>query len=239
MSEWNPWHGCKKISEGCRNCYVYRRDAMYDKDGSEVYKTKNFDLPVRRKRDGSYKLKPGETVFTCFTSDFFLDAADEWREEAWDMIRKRRDLDFFIVTKRIDRLGMCIPDDWGNGYPNIVICCTAENQEMADYRLPIFSAAPISRKEIICEPLLGKIDLRRYLSQGIKQVTVGGESGDSARICDYDWVLSLRDQCKDAKVSFHFKQTGAKFRMNGKVYSIPRSKQLSQAKKAGIDLFFE
>ena len=23
---WNPWHGCKKCSEGCENCYMYFLD---------------------------------------------------------------------------------------------------------------------------------------------------------------------------------------------------------------------
>ena len=31
---WNPWHGCKKISEGCRHCYVYRTDEKHGRDGS-------------------------------------------------------------------------------------------------------------------------------------------------------------------------------------------------------------
>ena len=54
MSIWNPWHGCHKISEGCLNCYMFRRDALYDKDSTVVTKTANFNAPVKRKRDGSY-----------------------------------------------------------------------------------------------------------------------------------------------------------------------------------------
>ncbi|MBQ7174755.1 MAG: DUF5131 family protein, partial [Lachnospiraceae bacterium] len=37
---WNPWHGCRKCSEGCRNCYMYYLDSLRDKDGSEIYRTK-------------------------------------------------------------------------------------------------------------------------------------------------------------------------------------------------------
>ena len=36
---WNPWHGCKKLSPGCANCYVYRRDDSIGKDASIVTKT--------------------------------------------------------------------------------------------------------------------------------------------------------------------------------------------------------
>lgn len=27
---WNPWHGCRKCSEGCRNCYMYYLDSLRD-----------------------------------------------------------------------------------------------------------------------------------------------------------------------------------------------------------------
>ncbi|MBQ3094511.1 MAG: DUF5131 family protein, partial [Clostridia bacterium] len=125
MSSWNLWHGCTKISPGCLNCYVYRRDAAFGKDASAVVKTGNFNLPVRRKRDGSYAFTPdGDFVYTCFTSDFFHPAADEWRSDAWRMMRERRDLDFFFVTKRPDRFYVSLPEDWGGGYENVHICCT-------------------------------------------------------------------------------------------------------------------
>ncbi len=54
------------------------------------------------------------------------------------MMRLRRDLQFFFVTKRIDRFYAVLPEDWGAGYDNVTIACTVENQAMADYRLPLF-----------------------------------------------------------------------------------------------------
>lgn len=59
---WNPWHGCRKISEGCRNCYVYRQDSRHDKDSREVRQTAMFDRPVRRSRDGRFKVPAVEEV---------------------------------------------------------------------------------------------------------------------------------------------------------------------------------
>lgn len=236
MSNWNPWHGCHKISTGCLNCYVYRRDAQFGKDSSIVARTGDFDLPVKRNRTGGYKLSGHEMVYTCFTSDFFLEAADAWRADAWRMIRERRDLCFFIVTKRIDRFHVSLPGDWGGGYANVVICCTVENQNRADYRLPIFLAEPIRHKSIICEPLLEPVNLSPYLSPAIEEVVVGGESGEQARVCNYDWVLDIREQCRQKGVAFHFKQTGARFVKDGRLYTIRRNMQHSQAQKAGIDL---
>ena len=233
---WNPWHGCHKISAGCRHCYVYRSDARYERDSSVVTKNSSFDLPVRRNRNGQYKLRSDDIIYTCFTSDFFLPDADQWRGEIWQMIRERGDLRFLIITKRIDRFRVSLPEDWGDGYENVCLCSTVENQDRADYRLPILLREPIRHKMIICEPLLGEMDISPYLSSTIELVVAGGESGNEARLCDYAWILSLREQCRKAGVSFHFKQTGACFRKGGKTYGIPRKYQHSQAFKAKIDL---
>ena len=87
MPIWNPWHGCRKISPGCANCYVYRRDESIGNDASVVAKTKDYDLPLKKDRKGEYKLKADDgVVFACMTSDFFLDTADKWRQGCWDMI---------------------------------------------------------------------------------------------------------------------------------------------------------
>ena len=72
MARWNPWHGCKKISPGCLNCYVYRIDGKHGRDASVVSRNNEFDLPLRRNKNMEFKLKAGETVYTCFSSDFFL-----------------------------------------------------------------------------------------------------------------------------------------------------------------------
>ena len=113
-ADWNPWHGCTKISPGCKYCYVYRQDEMYGSEisSSECRKTGNFYLPIKRKRDRSWKIESGKVVFTCFTSDFLLKDADPWRPECWEMIKLRSDLWFYFFTKRIDRFMECVPDDW-------------------------------------------------------------------------------------------------------------------------------
>lgn len=232
---WNMWHGCRKISEGCRLCYVYRQDSQWDKDSSQVVKTSQFDLPVRRDRHGRFKIPSGEVVYACMTSDFFIEAADGWRPDVWRMISLRHDLNFIIITKRIDRFHAGLPDDWGQGYENVRICSTCETQERADYRLPILLSLPARHKSVICEPMLERIDLSAYLGHGIESVYAGGESGTGARICDFGWIEDLRRQCDSAGVGFHFHQTGARFVKDGKLYRIERRHQHSQARKAGLD----
>ncbi len=232
---WNPWHGCHKISTGCQNCYVYRQDSKFEKNSSIVKKTNNFNLPIKRTRSKEFKIPSGDMVYTCFTSDFLLEDADEWRVDAWRMIAERSDLKFLFITKRIHRFQVNLPDDWGDGYENVAIGCTVENQERANYRLPIFLSMPIKHRLIICEPLLTDINLEQYLGNKIEKVVVGGESGNQARVCNYDWVLNIRNQCINSDVPFHFKQTGARLEKDGRIYRIERKHQHSQAFKSGID----
>lgn len=237
MAIWNPWHGCMKISPGCNHCYVYRRDAEFGKDTSKVHKTSKFDLPIQKNRKKEYKLLPElEPVYTCMTSDFFIKDADEWRKDAWEMIRERSDLQFVIVTKRIHRFRVSLPEDWGDGYENVTIMCTAENQSKADDRIPVLLELPIRHKMIIHEPMLEDIRIEPYLATGqIEQVVCGGESGEDARVCDFAWVLDTMNQCVANDVPFRFKQTGALFKKGDRVYRIERKDQMIQAKKAGID----
>lgn len=232
---WNPWHGCTKISPGCLHCYVYRRDERYGGVASQCRKTAAFDLPLRRDRGGDWKLPRGSWVYTCFTSDFLLEDADDWRPDCWRMIRERSDCTFCFFTKRIERMGVCLPADWGDGYDNVVVGCTVENAAMAERRLPVFAELPIKHRMIVAEPLLERIDVSPWLGY-VEEVCAGGESGRDARPCDYEWVLALRDQCAEQGVPFVFHQTGARFVRDGKTYFVARRLQHSQAKKAGIDI---
>ncbi len=236
---WNPWHGCHKISPGCLNCYVYRRDEKYELLASKVKKNATFDLPIKKYKNGDYKFPANTFFWTCFTSDFFLEDVDDFREDAWKIIKERSDCHFFFITKRIDRFMVNLPNDWNDGYNNVTIGCTVENQDRADYRLPYFLKYPIKHRLIICEPLLEAIDLEKYLSEAIDEVNVGGESGMRTRPCNYEWILSIREQCFKNNVNFTFRQTGARFIKEGKMYRIARKYQHSQANKANINLFIK
>lgn len=151
------------------------------------------------------------------------------------MMRQRSDCRFFFITKRVARLAECLPADWGAGYPNVMISCTVEDQQRAGERLPVFRKIPAAWKGLACEPLLGPLELAPYLGPWLNQISAGGESGPGARTCDFDWILSLRNQCVRAGVAFSYHQTGARLRKDGRVYYVPRRLQHTQAAKAGID----
>lgn len=191
---WNPWHGCTKCSEGCRYCYMYFLDWMREQNGSDIYKTKGgFDYPLQKKRNGAYKIQSGELIRVCMTSDFFLDEADAWRDEAWEIMRQRPDVKFFLLTKRPQRVKECLPPDWNDGWEHIMFNVTCENQRRADERIPILLDLPFQHKGIMCAPFIGPVSIEKYLKSGqIEQVICGGENYDGARPCDFDWVKSLR-----------------------------------------------
>ena len=236
-SNWNPWHGCIKCSEGCQNCYVYYLDRMRGKNGSDIYKTKtDFRYPLSKDRAGRYKIQSGEMISVCMTSDFFLEEADEWRSEAWDMMHVRSDVIFLLLTKRIDRVHDCLPANWGDGWDNVFLTVTCENQARADERIPVLLDLPFKHKGLHCAPLLGPIRLGSYLDSGqIEQVACGGENYGGSRPCDFDWVKSLREECVSRDITFCFMETGTVFIKDGKKYRIS-SKQVQnlQAYKSGM-----
>lgn len=239
MAIWNPWRGCHKKSEGCKYCYIHKGDAKRGIDTNSIVKTNQFDAPIQKykrgEHKGEYKIKSNEMVYCCFSSDFLLEEADEWRHDCWKMIKERTDLHFVFLTKRIERFKECIPDDWCEGYENVTVGCTIENQKQADFRLSIFKQLPIQHKYIIAQPLLENINLEQYLDD-IELVIVGGESDLFARPLNYDWVLSIRYQCLNQQVKFNFRQCGSHFIKDGKFYRLNKRVLMSQAQKANIDL---
>ena len=235
---WNPWHGCRKISAGCRNCYMYALDRRRGMDGSRIFRTANFDYPLQRERSGAYKIKSGELIRVCMTSDFFLEDADLWRAEAFAIMAARADVIFYLLTKRAARMAACLPANYQPGFPNLSFNVSCENQAAADERTPHLLALPCTHKGVMCAPLIGPVNLRPYLTSGqIEQVICGGENYDNPRPCDYAWVLDLRDQCAASAVKFTFIETGAIFIKDGRHYHIPDKRMQSYyAAKVGINL---
>lgn len=234
MAMWNPWRGCHKYSEGCKYCYIHKGDAKRGLDTNTIIKTASFNAPVEKNKKGEYKIKSGQTVYLCFATDFLIEEADKWRQECWEMIRERSDLKFVFLTKRIERFIHCVPDDWNNGYDNVIVGCTVENQDRADFRLSMFSALPIKHRNIICQPLIEEINIEAYLYD-VELVVVGGESDKNARPLNYNWVLNIREQCISKGVHFEFRQCGSYFIKGGKQYTLNVRDLCSQARNANIN----
>lgn len=227
---WNPWVGCKKVSAGCKNCYMYREQTWRGNDPTLIRRTKTLNDPLGwdRKRITTGEPPWGERcfVFTCSYSDFFIREADEWRPEAWEIIRKTPHLTYQILTKRPERMKECLPPDWP--LPNVWLGVSVENQKAADERIPLLLQTPAAVRFISVEPMLEIIDLnqaaygmgkprppldimRRQIDgeclSALDWVICGCESGPGARPMELDWARSLRDQCVESGVPFFFKQS--------------------------------
>ncbi len=233
---WNPWHGCVRKSEGCDHCYMYYLDKVRDMDGSKIFKTSGFRYPLELNRDDSFKIKSGEQIRVCMTSDFFLEEADPWRMRTWDIMKERSDVIFYLLTKRPERVRECLPPEWEDGWENIFFNVTCENQKRADERIPILLDLPFKHKGVMCAPFLGPVSIDRYLDSGqIEQVVCGGENYGGARPCDFDWVKTLHNECISHDVTFAFIETGTHFIKDGKHYHIPgKGLQSRMAYRSGM-----
>lgn len=206
---WNPWHGCTKVSPGCAHCYMFRDKKRYGQNPEVVTRSKTtFRDPL--------KWKEPARVFTCSWSDWFHADADAWRDEAWDIIRATPHLTYQILTKRVERVADHLPDDWGEGWPNVWLGVSVENQRHA-YRAHALVQIPAAVRFVSAEPLLGPVKFvygreedgtYRCTISEIDWVIVGGESGPDARPMSLDWARSLRDDCAAFGTAFFLKQLG-------------------------------
>lgn len=221
---WNPWMGCKKVSPGCKNCYMFRDMTFYGRDPNTVVRAADstFRNPLRWAK--SEKLKDGARVFTCSWSDWFIDKADDWREEAWAIIKATPQFTYLILTKRPERIKGNLPADWGTGYPNVWLGTSAENQEMANLRIPELLTIPAAIHWISAEPLLGEIDLEEVgeilecnlIDGRLDWVVTGGESDKkNPRPSNAEWFEKLLYYCAVQEVAFFHKQNGGTKKING------------------------
>lgn len=218
-STWNPFHGCKKVSQGCKYCYMFRDKERYKQDPTTVIKSKsNFDQPL--------KWSEPRLIFTCSWSDWFIEEADEWRDELWKIIKDTPQHTYQILTKRPERILDNLPEDWGDGYENVWLGISAENHEELVKRMIHFKDVKAKIKFLSCEPLIGAIDLELAMSnlflktndelifnKLVNWVIIGGESGNENgkylyRPCMRAWIKNMIDACKRNHVPVFVKQLG-------------------------------
>jgi protein gp37 len=199
-SSWNPWHGCKKVSPGCANCYMYRGKKRFGKNGNTISRSKTtFDDPLH--------WQSPRLIFACSWSDWFIEDADQWRSEAWNIIDRTPHHTYQILTKRPERIEQNLPANWKDGYPNVWLGVSIENQDYV-YRKELLINIPAKIRFISAEPLLGPVDFGNLTD--IHWIISGGESGPKARPMSPEWAISIKDQCLQAGISYFHKQNGGK-----------------------------
>lgn len=222
----NPWIGCTKISPACDFCYAEEWNKRYEGGANWGPKaprrrTKNWSGP-RKWNKQAEAAGIRYRVFCASLSDVFDNhptIEQAWRDDLWQLIRETPHLDWLLLTKRPQNIKKYLPVDWSDGYSNVWLGATVENQTEADRRIPHLLDANAKISFLSCEPLLGPVDLTNLqglrfdalygVDHGKKKigwVITGGESGTHFRHANPDWFRSLRDQCAAANVPFLFKQ---------------------------------
>ncbi|MGC1494667.1 MAG: phage Gp37/Gp68 family protein [Sulfitobacter sp.] len=207
----NPWIGCTKISAACDHCYA--EALMEGRFNSGLWgphadrrRTKTWGDPVKFQKKAKAEGRRYR-VFVASLADVFdnhKSILPEWRRDLWALIKSCPDLDFLLLTKRPENITRFLPDDWGNGYPNVWLGSTVEDQKAAD-RAKHLIKVPAVVHFLSMEPLLSAVDLSGVI-HGLEWVITGGENGKLYRPVDPDWFRDLRDQCHTADVPFLFKQ---------------------------------
>ncbi|QDK01171.1 hypothetical protein I5J50_gp68 [Mycobacterium phage Purky] len=262
---WNPVTGCTKVSAGCDNCYAekianrFAGTSAYPNGFEVTLRPERLDQPLRWKR-------PRRIFVNSMSDLFHDQVPDDYIAKVWAVMAWTPHHTYQVLTKRHARMRTLISsreflslvdDQWyfigrehqlamkfldaSHPYdrwplPNVWLGVSTENQKWADIRIPALLDTPAAVRFISAEPLLGPLDLSRYLTgdcplcgdditespcgvthanmacdptaAGLDWVIVGGESGPGARPMEFGWASSLLDQCLDAKVPFLFKQWG-------------------------------
>ena len=214
---WNPVTGCTRVSPGCDHCYMYAMYPRLKAMGLPSYSTGPDDVQLfPRLLEAPLKWRKRRRVFVCSMSDLFhsgvpLDFIYQVFQVMTWSARDRGHV-FQVLTKRPGRAAAFwneYRDNFqGVWHPNIWMGTSVENQKYAP-RLTVLGRIPAPVKFVSAEPLLGPLDLSRWLEDGTLQwVIVGGESGPGARPMDLDWARDLRDQASAAGVPLFLKQLG-------------------------------
>ncbi len=209
---WNPISGCAPISAGCDNCYAAAVSERFNLPwGKPVFHPERLDQPG--------KLRKSARIFVCSMSDIGHDDIEwHWYRDIWTVMEYNQQHTFMMLTKRPERLAKIRP----YLLPNVWIGVTAENQAMANERIPVLFQIPAAVRFVSVEPMLGPVDLagglyytgdtRPTRCEKLDWVIAGPETGPKARPCDHYEFTDMAAQCEQAGVPFWDKRHVAPLR---------------------------
>jgi protein gp37 len=208
-STWNAVRGCTKISPGCAHCDAETFAERFRGVPDHPYE-QGFDLRlVPEKLTAPLTWATPKTIFVNSMSDLFhKDVDDNYILAVAKVMAMANWHTFQVLTKRSERMRDLLSTKLKDAaaLPHIWWGVSVENQKHGLPRIDHLRQAPAAVRFLSIEPLLE--DLGQINLEGISWVIVGGESGAGARPMAEEWVLSIRDQCRQAQVPFFFKQWG-------------------------------
>jgi protein gp37 len=195
---------------------MFRNKRKFEQDGSVVHRLSDatFYKPLY--------IREKSLIFTCSYSDFFIEKADAWREDAWDVIRRTPWHTWLILTKRPERIPECLPPDWGDGWSNVWLGVSVGIQE-SFHRAYTLADIPAKVRFISGEPLLEELDFTlekdgKPLMDSFQWVILGGESGDESGPYKYrpsklEWYeKAIKDLRDHTSARIFVKQLGCHLR---------------------------
>lgn len=244
------WY-CSKISPGCANCYAERINKRFGNKLS--YDNRQVEYVLDDKAlSRVFSWKKPKRIFIKSMSDLFhpdlAQKSPEYIADIFGIITKCPQHIFLVLTKRPQ-----IMREWVENWrwrklpyykgikgirelpPNLYLGVSIENQQAADERIPILLQIPAAVHWVSVEPLLGPVDLSKFLvpqyytetkptapnwigappttdfvriRQRLSWCVVGAETGPGARPMHPDWVRKVRDDCVATGVPFWFKSWG-------------------------------
>lgn len=208
----NPWWGCVRVSPGCDHCYA---EAWDKRTGGahwgaraeyRQFTDKHWNGPRRWDKAAGLAGKRAR-VFCASMADVFDNRGPvEARARLWALIAETPNLDWLLLTKRPQNVAAMLPPGWGEGWGNVWLGTTCENQVEAERRIPHLRQVPAAVRFLSCEPLIGPVDPD---TTGIHWIIAGGESGGGARPYQPEWARSLLAASRARGVAFFHKQTGS------------------------------
>lgn len=201
---WNVITGCKKVTEGCKNCYAEKMTKRLLGIGIEKYS--NGFTPTFHADILGYPLtiKKPKMIFVNSMSDTFNEnISDENILKIFDVMNKAYWHTFQVLTKRAHNiLKLSNKINWTD---NIWLGVTIEKDDYF-YRLDYLKNSGAKIKFISFEPLLS--DVSRVELSHIDWVIVGGETGSNSRTVKKEWVYNIKNVCEIKNIPFFFKQWG-------------------------------
>lgn len=216
-------HWCRKISEGCANCYAEAINigSRFDFASGLPYTGKAPELKLNYPMMQSWaRMRKPHRIFVCSMTDW----CGEWIDRNWqlsmlDAMIAAPKQTFMLLTKRAYILEDVVIHNFDESMlKNVWFGVSVENQATANTRLPYLAEMNQAGFNTFAsfEPLLEPVLLGDY-AEYIDLAIVGAESGKGARPMDEDWVRSIRDEVKAANKAFFYKQNV----VNGRKISLP------------------
>lgn len=212
---WNPVTGCNKVSPGCKHCYAETFSERFRGVPGHPFE-QGFDLRLWPQRvELPLRWRTPRRIFVNSMSDLFHERVpDEFIAAVFDTMQQAHWHHFQVLTKRPERMARFLASrshalgELRDTHPNVWVGTSVETQRYVG-RAEIVASIPAAVRFLSCEPLLGPLELQDVLgTSGINWVIAGGESGHGARPMDIEWVRTIRNQCRKARVAFFFKQWG-------------------------------